>query len=130
MRRNEVAWLLIMLMIISTFGYALLSSPVERKQLKEDLIRKGYTLVEVVNLTNQNLREFFDTLPDEYETNLGEKQIIVIYEDSGNFSGVRIRSSLGEKTISSFNESEVRSALCDLLLFKPISCLNLSREFP
>ena len=95
-KRNEAAWFLIMLMTISTFGYALLSSPVERNQLEENLITKGYTVVEVVNLTNQSFRKFFDDLPKEYETNLGERQVVVIYEDLGNFSGVRIKSSLGE----------------------------------
>jgi len=129
-RKREIAWLLMTLMLLSTFGYAILSSWPEEREVEEELIMMGYTIVKVVNLTNESLKEFFDDLPSKYETNLGERQVVVIYESFGNFSGVSIKSQLGERVIDHFNESEIKSALCDLLLFKSISCLNLTGETP
>jgi len=142
MKLNAYALILIGIMVMSTFGYAILyatPSPKTGMEIKSSVI--NYELDEntklmymqhsmtFVTLYHNNKDDafvnFIRSIPENYKTNLGETQVIVI-ERIKNVAipYVKIESINGVKEFNTTDIQAIKHALCELLVFKPVSCVE------
>ena len=142
MKKSGLGFLLMLLMVLSTFGYVVLQGsyyktreqeielPKERiidyrltDEQERSLIINGYTIVVFeYSLTCDNCLDVKTTLEQLAATDPNGQLIVEELNSGSDVSRITVVSIYGKKELENATSDEVFDVLCELLVYPPTSC--------